>query len=136
MVIMDELYEEFTTVQPCIANLKQMASFKDTSVGENWVKVCSHQEVPLPNLIKTVSFVMSVPINNAFEERLISLMTCYWRKERNKYSEETVKTEILVKVNCGFSCKDFYSYTIQNKEILRAVRSPAKYSFKNSANKQ
>jgi hypothetical protein len=52
MVIMDELYEEFTTVQPYTANLMQMASFKDMSVGEKWVKVCSHQEVPLPNLIK------------------------------------------------------------------------------------
>jgi hypothetical protein len=29
MVIMDELYEEFATVQPYIANLMQMASFED-----------------------------------------------------------------------------------------------------------
>jgi hypothetical protein len=55
---MDLLYEEFTTVQPYIANLMQMTSFKDMSVGEKWVKVCSHQEVPLPNVIKIVSFVM------------------------------------------------------------------------------
>jgi hypothetical protein len=37
MVIIDELCEEFTTVQPYIANLMQVANF-DMSVGENWVK--------------------------------------------------------------------------------------------------
>jgi hypothetical protein len=44
MVITDELYEEFTTVQPYNANLMQIASFKDISVGEKRVKVCSHQQ--------------------------------------------------------------------------------------------
>jgi hypothetical protein len=44
MVITDELYEEFTTVQPYNANLMQMASFKDISVGEKRVKVCSRQQ--------------------------------------------------------------------------------------------
>jgi hypothetical protein len=115
MVIMDELYEEFTTVQPYITNLMQMASFKDMSVGEKWVKMCSHQEVPLPNLIKIVSFVMSVPVSNAYVERMFSLMTCYWRKERNQCSEDLVRTEIQVKMNYGLSCKDFYSYVFQNE---------------------
>jgi hypothetical protein len=72
MVIMDDLCEESTTVQPCIANLMQMTGFKDMNVGEKWVKVCSHQEVPLPNLIKIVSFVMSIPVSNAYVERLFS----------------------------------------------------------------
>jgi uncharacterized membrane protein (DUF485 family) len=94
MVIMDELYEEFTTVQPYIANLMQMESFKDMSVEEKWMKVCSHQEVPLPSLIKIVSFVMSIPVSNVYVERLFSLMTCYWRKERNQCSEDLVKAEI------------------------------------------
>jgi hypothetical protein len=113
-----------------------MASFKDMSVGEEWVKVCSHQEVPLPNLIKIISVMMSVPLNNVHVERLFYLMTCYWCRERNHRSEDLVKAEMQVKMNCGLSCKDFYSYVLQNKEILRTVWSPAKYSFKNSTNKQ
>jgi hypothetical protein len=64
-IVIDGLYEEFATVQPYIVNLMQMANFKDMSVGENWVKVCSHLEVRLSNLIKIVLF-MSVPINNAY----------------------------------------------------------------------
>jgi hypothetical protein len=48
MVIMEQLYEEFTSLQPYIANLMHMASFKDMSIGERWMKVYSHQEVPLP----------------------------------------------------------------------------------------
>jgi hypothetical protein len=136
MVIMDELYEEFTTVQPYIAYLMQMTSFMNMNVGEKWVKVCSHQEVPLPNLIKIVSFVMSMPVSNAHVERLFSLMTCYWRKKRNQRSEDLVKAEIQVKFNYGLFCTDFHSFVLQNKKILRALRSSAKYLFKNSANKQ
>jgi hypothetical protein len=63
------------------------------------VKVCFHQEVPLPHLIKTVSFVMSTPASNACVERLFSLMTCCWRKERNQCREDLVKAEIQVKMN-------------------------------------
>jgi hypothetical protein len=36
----------------------------------------------------------------------------------------------------GISCNKLYSNVLQNKEILRAVRSYAKYSFKNSTDKQ
>jgi hypothetical protein len=79
---------------------------------------------------------MSVPVSNAHVERLFSPMTCYWRKERNQCSEDLVKAGIQVKMNYGLSCKDFYSFGLQNREILRAVRSSAKYSFKNSTNKQ
>jgi hypothetical protein len=49
VAIVDELYEEFTTVQPNIANIMQVASFNDNSAEEKWVNVCSHQEEPLPN---------------------------------------------------------------------------------------
>jgi hypothetical protein len=45
MVNMNEVYEEFTVVQTFIANVMQMASFKDMSVGENWANMRYHQEV-------------------------------------------------------------------------------------------
>jgi hypothetical protein len=98
--------------------------------GGKWVRVCSHQEVALPNLIKIVSFVMSILVSNEDAERLFCLMTCYWRKERNQCSEDLFKAEIQVKMNYGLSCKDFHSYVLQNKEISREERSSAKYFFK------
>jgi hypothetical protein len=52
VVVMDELYEQFSTVQLYIANLMQMASFKDVSVGEKWVKLCPNQEVPFAQFDK------------------------------------------------------------------------------------
>jgi hypothetical protein len=89
-----------------------MANFEDMSFGEKWVKVCSHQEVPLPSLIKTVSFVMSIPVRNAYLERLFSLMTCYWCKERNQCSEDLVKAKIQVQMNYGLLCKHLVLRTL------------------------
>lgn len=90
----------------------EMASFKDMSVMEKWVKVCFQQKVPLSDLIKTVSFMMSAPANNAYVNRLFSLTLCYQHKEQNQCSEDLVKVEIHV--------KDFYVF--QNNEILGAVQ--------------
>jgi hypothetical protein len=97
-----------------------MASFKDMSVREKCVKVCSQQKVPLSNLIKTVAFVMmSAPANNAYVDRFFSLTLCYQHKEQNQCGEDLVKVETQVKMNYGLSCKDFYVF--QNNEILGAV---------------
>jgi hypothetical protein len=48
MVIMDQLYEEFTTVEPYIANLNKMASFKDPNAEDKWEKAYSHQKCQCP----------------------------------------------------------------------------------------
>jgi hypothetical protein len=111
-----------------------MATFKDMGVREKWVKVCSQQKVPFSGLIKTVSFIMSTPSNNAYGKRLFSLTLCYQHKEQNQCGEDLVKAEIQVKMNYELSCKDVYVF--QNNETLGAAKSSAKYSFKNSTNWQ
>jgi hypothetical protein len=55
---------------------------------------------------------MSIPVSNAYLERLFSLMTCYWRKERNQCSEDLVNAKVQVKMNYGLLCKDFYLYVL------------------------
>lgn len=96
----------------------QMANFKDMSVREKWAKVCFQQKVPLSNLIKTVSFMMSAPANNVYVDKLFSLTFRYQHKEQNQCGKDLVKVEIQVKINYGLSCKDFYVF--QNV-ILGAV---------------
>jgi hypothetical protein len=47
-----------------------------------------------------------------------------------------VKYDTQVTLNHALPWMDFYSYVLQNKEILRTLQSSAKHSFKNSTNKQ
>jgi hypothetical protein len=135
-VIMYEPYKKFMEVQPYFNNLTKMASFEDVSGGEMRVKVFSHKEMPPPNLRKIVLFVMSFLATNAYVETHFSFMTCYWRKKPNQCNEGLFKAEIQGKMNYELSCKNFYSYVLQDKEILGAVRLPTKYSLKNSTDKQ
>ncbi len=76
------------------------------------------------------SFLLSVPITNASVERVFSLMTGCWTDTRNRCSVNLIKSEIHVKSNFTFSCKDFYTYVVKEKVLLNAVRSNKKYKFK------
>ena len=42
----------------------------------------------LPLLYKLVAIVFSIPVCNAFVERVFSLVSWQWRKERNRLSEK------------------------------------------------
>jgi len=45
----------------------------------------------LPLIYKLVSVVFSIPVSNAFVERVLSLVSSQWSKERNRLNETTVK---------------------------------------------
>jgi hypothetical protein len=105
MVVMDELYEEFTTVQLYIAYLMQMASFKDVSVGEKRVKVCSDQEVPVLNLIKTASvepnYVMKYNQNITFRRCKFSVNILQYLKTnelQNALPNSWIASRILLTI--------------------------------------
>ncbi len=57
-------------------------------------------------------------------------MTECWTDTRNRCSVNLIKSEIQVKSNFTFSCKDFYTYVVKEKVLLNAVRSNKKYKFK------
>ncbi|GFW24695.1 hypothetical protein TNCV_2405581 [Trichonephila clavipes] len=49
-----------------------------------------------PNQLKIVQFVCSVPVSNAFVERIFSVMGNVWTDERNRLAVNTVKTTLEV----------------------------------------
>lgn len=75
-----------------------------------------------PNLT-VASFLLSIPINNAPVERVFSLVTAAWTDQWNRCLVELIKSEIQVKTNFEYQCKEFYSYSyvLKQKALLEAA---------------
>ncbi|GFV36662.1 dimer_Tnp_hAT domain-containing protein [Trichonephila clavipes] len=79
----EQIYDELATLQSVFSSLK----LEGNSI-EMWCKF--FQEAP--NLLKIVQFVCSVPVSNAFVERIFSVMGNVWTDERNRLAVNTVKS--------------------------------------------
>ncbi|RXN37953.1 zinc finger protein 862-like [Labeo rohita] len=121
---MDALYDEYCVVLPHQQAIVQSGA----TVVEKWATLLKHTHTP--NMTALASFLLSVPITNASVERVFSLMTGCWTDTRNRCSVNLIKSEIQVKSNFTFSCKDFYTYVVKEKVLLNAVRSNKKYKFR------
>lgn len=63
-------------------------------------------------------------------ERVFSLMTNIWRKERNRLSIKTVEAELIVKHNMDLNCLEFYKFLKTDQigdEIVRKIGTDEKY---------
>jgi hypothetical protein len=60
----------------------------------------------LPNVAWLLSFVLSIPVCNAYVERVVSITNCYWRNDSNKSSINLIKSETAVKMNYKYTSKD------------------------------
>lgn len=82
------------------------------------------------NLFKIVSFILSIPHSNAPSERIFSLMTTAWRKERNNLLEKNLEAELMVKENFKLTCNEFKNFlnTTDGSEILKLAKSYQKYT--------
>lgn len=81
-----------------------------------------------PNILKIVEYVFSIPHSNAASERIFSLMTTAWRKERNRLLLSNLEAELMVKQNFNMSCTEFQQF-LKNKgsNILKNIKSNQKY---------
>jgi len=83
-------------------------------------------------LPKIIGKIFSIPISNAFVERVFSLMGNLWSEERNRLSVEKVKSELCVKLNYNMNCQEFL-YFLKNPEqekLLKCATNNVKYDFK------
>lgn len=122
---MDELYEEY-----CVTLPRQQQEITKTTgaVVDKWTSLL--KDANTPNLTALGSFLFSIPVTNAFVERVFSHMTSAWTDQRNRCSVALIKSEIQVKSNFGLSCTEFYSFAVKEKALLEAARSNKKYKFK------
>ena len=78
-------------------------------------------------LYKLISIVFSMSVSNAFVERVFSLVSAQWSRERNSLSKKTVKSILQVKVNLKASCGEMQQILCKNKELPDQILSSAKY---------
>lgn len=77
-------------------------------VASKWTALLKH--VSSPNMTALASLALSIPVTNAFVERVFSLMMAVWTETRNRATVDLIKGELLVKVN--------YSYTRSSTDML------------------
>lgn len=122
----DSLYDEVKTVNL----IRKEVTKGDNSIDKKWSEIFRHTE--MTELFKIISKVLSIPISNAFVERIFSLMNNLWTDERNNLSVHMVKAELCTKINFNMSCDDFLDFISkpEQQSLLEASQTSSKYDLK------
>jgi len=131
-ISMDELYEEYSSVSQHLQSIcTDTEDDKRINCDVKWSTIVTKAEPEkLPNLLKVIAFVMSIPSSNAAVERVFSIMGSKWSDTRNRCSTELIKAELQVSINFEMNCPEFYNFAKQNKKLLQCARSDQKYTFR------
>lgn len=120
----DLLFEEYVELSEFYENLP--TNVIDMPIDKQWVFF--FQNHVAANFEKIASVVFAIPHSNAMSERIFSLMTHAWRKERNRLNIKTLEAELMVKHNFTESCIEFATYLKRDgDDILKNAKSGGKY---------
>ena len=125
MAMMDELFDEVTALNNLLQKIP-LDVFRKEKAENKWINIFFTNDF-FPLLYKLISIVFSMPVSIAFVERVFSLVSAQWTKERNNLSEKTVNSILQVKVNLEVSCGEMQQIVSKNKELLEQILSSAKY---------
>ena len=121
----DELFDEVLSLNDMLENIPD-ETFSEDSPETKWMTLFSEND-SLPLLHKLGAIVFSIPVSNAFVERVFSLVPSKWSKERNRLSEKTVKSLLQVRVNLDFSCSAMHEVISKDQKLLKQILSGEKY---------
>ena len=121
--MMDELFDEVSALNVSPKKIP-LDVFQKEKAEKNWMNIFARND-NFPLLYKLISIVFSIPVSNAFVERVFSLVSAQWT--RNSLSEKTVKSILQVKVNLEVSCGAMHQIISKNKELMEQIVSSAKY---------
>lgn len=129
-ISLDGLFNEYCTIKSILNNV-----CKEQNVYSKWTKIFSSgTKENFKNLFLLVSYVLSIPPSNAYVKRVFSIMNQKWSKERNRCKVELIKSELQISLNFQENCSDFIEKMKLDKDLLQAVISNQKYSFKTKKN--
>ena len=81
MAIKDELFDEVSALNELLKNIPDDEFYKNEAETK-WMKIFDGND-SFPLLYTLVSIVFSLPVSNAFVERVFSLVSAQWTNERN-----------------------------------------------------
>jgi len=119
VAMVDELFDEVSALNGMLQNIPDRTFIED-GPETKWMKVMSEND-SLPLTYKLVSIVFSIPVSNAFVERVFSLVSSQWSKERNRLNETTVKSLLQLRVNLDFSCSKMHDLISKDKKLLKQI---------------
>ena len=71
-----------------------------------------------------------MPASNAYVEWIFSDMKLLLNDSRNRMSVESITAELQIRRNSSISCTDIHKHLLLQKELLEAISSNNKYTFK------
>ncbi|CAF4257829.1 unnamed protein product [Rotaria magnacalcarata] len=95
-----------------------------------WAMLFAVNATPTPNRKKLICFLSSIPASNAYVECVFSDMKHLLNDSRNRMSVESIAAELQIRRNGSISCIDMHKYLLSQKELLEAISSNNKYTFK------
>ena len=121
----DELCDEVSALNVILQNIPD-ETFNEDGPETKCMKLLSQND-SLPLIYKLVSIVFSIPVSNAFVERVFSLVSSQWSKERNGLNEKTVKSLLQIRVNLDLSCSKMHELISEDQKLLKQIVSGEKY---------
>lgn len=130
-VIIDDvkLFEEFCLLKNFLSTRTtdyfQELAERQWSIFFNYIK----DTTLFSELLKICQYFFSILPHNANVERVFSLMSSQWTKERNRLSVESIRALLISQYNLrNINCEDFYKNILLKKDFLSAVSSGKKYN--------
>jgi hypothetical protein len=118
----DSLFDEVSALNKILSEIQ--GEFENLPAPVKWKKIFTAN---LPCLYNLVSKILSIPVSNAFIERVFSLCSSQWSDERNLLHVDTVKSLVQVKTNYDFTCSQMYQMLISSPNLLKLIMSGGKY---------
>ena len=125
MAMEDELFDEVVALNAILKKIPDDVFHQDKPEAK-WMKIFNGNE-SFPLIYKLVSIIFSLPVSNSFVERIFSLVSAQWTKERNSLREKTVKSFLQVRGNLYLSCHEMHELVSKNKKLLEQIISGDKY---------
>lgn len=135
IVLNDSIYEEVMYLISFIES-EMSDEWKDKNMQDKWLYFFKKTEERerKENLLKICQYLFSIPGHNAHVERVFSLISSQWTKERNSLSIHTVESIIQCIYNYKMSCSEFYNYVKGERELLKKVKNSEKYEWAKKSN--
>lgn len=123
----DNLVEEQRAMVTSIRQSVNIDELQSMSVAERWRRILA-LEPNCKEMLKVMSFILSLPLSSATAERTFSQMQFKYRNERNSLSLGMLKSELVIKHNLEhMSSEQFQKLIANDQRFLDNIADSDKY---------